>query len=104
MLKVSVLLYVQIEAYMVRGHTLEGLRCLLHLVLLQDPAMLRAGPLMPSALVPLEDLMTRTPTSETDLLLSTLPNLLRMINSGAAIIQGMAGCHDSICTLALSAF
>lgn len=73
---------------MVRGQTLEGFRRLLLLVLLQDAAPHAAGPLMPTALAPLEDLLTKTPGSEADLLVSTVPNLLRMINSGAGIIQG----------------
>lgn len=76
---------------MIKGNTLEGFRRLLLLVLLQDAAPLAAGPLLPSQLLPLEELLLKVPSSQADMLLSTVPNLLRMINSGAGVMQG--GCR-----------
>lgn len=78
----------QIESSMIKGNTLEGFRHLLLLVLLQDAAPLAAGPLLPSQLLSLEELLLKVPSSQADMLLSTVPNLLRMINSAAGMIQG----------------
>jgi hypothetical protein len=84
----SCVLYVQIEACMLRGPTLEGLRRMLLLALLQDAAPLGPGPLLPSDLLPLEELLLVVPSNQAEMLLSVVPNLLRMINSGAGMIQG----------------
>jgi hypothetical protein len=80
---------------MLRGHTLEGLRRMLLLVLLQDAAPLGPGPLLPSDLLPLEELLLVEPSNQAEMLLSVVPNLLRMINSGAGMIQGMCGLSGS---------
>src|SRR5690242_5084017 len=77
----------QVERDMIQGHTLEGFRRLLLLVLLQDPGPVGPGPLTTKGLAPLEDLLSKTPSGESDLFLSTVPNLLRMLNSGAGVIQ-----------------
>ncbi|WIA30633.1 hypothetical protein OEZ86_000711 [Tetradesmus obliquus] len=77
-----------VEACMLRGATLEGLRRMLLLVLLQDAAPLGPGPLLPSDLLPLEELLLVVPSNQAEMLLSVVPNLLRMINSGAGMIQG----------------
>jgi hypothetical protein len=73
---------------MLRGATLEGLRRMLLLVLLQDAAPLGPQPLLPSDLLPLEELLLVDPSNQAEMLLSVVPNLLRMINSGAGMIQG----------------
>lgn len=80
---------------MIKGATLEGFRRLLLLVLLQDAVPLAPGPLLPSQLLPLEDLLLKVPRNQSDMLLSTVPNLLRMINSGAGMIQGARCAGDS---------
>jgi hypothetical protein len=74
---------------MVRGATLEGCRRLLLLVLLHDGRLTQRGPLAPSSLLTLEELLLlRPPECQQDMLLSTAVNLVRIINSGAADIQG----------------
>jgi len=79
----------QIEADVVRGSTLEGFRRLLLLVLLQDNQVLRDGPLQASMLRSAEELLlSHPPESQRDMLLSTWVNLVRLLNSGAAEIQG----------------
>jgi hypothetical protein len=80
----------QIEADTVSGATLEAFRRLLLLVLLQDSRMLQDGPLLASRLVSMEELLLSHPiTTQQDMLLSVLVNLTRMLNSGAAEIQGI---------------
>lgn len=86
---------------MLRGATLEGLRRLLLLVLLQDAAPLSPGPLLPSHLLPLEELLLVEPSNQAGMLLSAMPNLLRMINSGAGMIQGESATPCSACCAAL---
>lgn len=79
----------QVEADAVGGATLEAFRRLLLLVLLQDDKLLMDGPLQASMLLSIEELLLSRPvSSQQDMLLSTLVNLTRMINSGAAEIQG----------------
>lgn len=79
----------QIEADVVRGSTLEGFRRLLLLVLLQDNQVLRDGRLQASMLRSAEELLlAHPPESQRDMLLSTWVNLVRLLNSGAAEIQG----------------
>eukprot|EP00775_Hariotina_reticulata_P008243 gene8243-8433_t len=79
-----------VDSHMLQGETLEGLRRMLLLVLLQDPLPRASGPLSPPALQTLEELLlVKTPNSQLHMLLSTVPNLLRMINSGAAVIQAV---------------
>lgn len=74
---------------MIGGLTLEAFRRLLLLVLLQDDRILQEGPLQPSALRSVEELLlSHPPQTEKDMMLSTLVNLERMLNSGAAEIQG----------------
>jgi hypothetical protein len=80
--------HLQVEVCMLRGATLEGLRRMLLLVLLQDAAPLGPAPLLPSHLLPLEELLLVVPSNQAEMLLSIVPNLLRMINSGAGMIQG----------------
>jgi hypothetical protein len=85
---------VQIEADAVNGSTLEAFRRLLLLVLLQDNALLKDGPLQASMLVAMEELLLSRPiASQQDMLLSTVVNLARMLNSGAAEIQGGPAVH-----------
>jgi hypothetical protein len=80
---------VQIEADAMVGSTLEAFRRLLLLVLLQDSALLQDGPLQASMLVSMELLLLSRPiSSQQDMLLSTVVNLTRMLNTGAAKIQG----------------
>lgn len=80
----------QVEADLARGASLEAFRRLLLLVLLQDPVLADAGPLSPPQLLTLEELLLALPpgTSEAGMLLSTVPSLLRMTNTGAAVISG----------------
>jgi hypothetical protein len=79
----------QIEYDMVQGATLEGFRRLLLLVLLQDAHLMQPGPLAPSSLLSLEELLlSRTPETQQEMLLTTCVNLMRIINSSAADIQG----------------
>lgn len=82
----------QIEADTLSGATLEAFRRLLLLVLLQDSRMLQDGPLHASMLVSMEEMLLSHPTTtQHDMLLSVLINLTRMLNSGAAEIQGVGG-------------
>lgn len=75
---------------MVAGSTLEAFRRLLLLVLLQDDQVLQDGPLQPSMLRSVEELLlSHTPENQRDMLLSTWVNLIRMVNSGAAEIQAI---------------
>lgn len=91
---------VQIEADAVNGSTLEAFRRLLLLVLLQDSALLKDGPLQASMLVSMEELLLSHPiASQQDMLLSTVVNLARMLNSGAAEIQGGPQPGTSCCTI-----
>lgn len=77
---------------MARGASLEAFRRLLLLVLLQDPVLADPGPLRPPQLLTLEELLLALPpgASEAGMLLSTVPSLLRMTNTGAAVISGTA--------------
>lgn len=71
------------------GSTLEAFRRLLLLVLLQDNRVLQSGPLQASMLLTAEELLlARAPANQQDMLLSTWVNLVRMVNSGSAEIQG----------------
>jgi hypothetical protein len=90
------MLAVQIEGDVISGSTLEAFRRLLLLVLLQDDRTLQDGPLQPSALQSIDELLlSHPPQTEKDMMLSTVVNLERMLNSGAAEIQG--GCSTCQC-------
>jgi hypothetical protein len=79
----------QIEADVIAGSTLEAFRRLLLLALLQDDKVLQGGPLQASMLLSTEEmLLSHPPADQRDMLLTTVVNLTRMINSGAAEIQG----------------
>ncbi len=79
----------QIELDMVKGDDLEAFRRLLHLVMLQDPLPLQPAVLHQGLLLPLEELIVDpSRMSERDMMLSSLPNLCRVLNCGAAVITG----------------
>jgi hypothetical protein len=92
---------VQIEGDVIGGSTLEAFRRLLLLVLLQDDGILQDGPLQPSALRSVEELLlSHPPRNEKDMMLSTVVNLERMLNSGAAEIQGWWCIRQCVCHVA----
>jgi hypothetical protein len=64
---------------------------LLLLLLLQDPAPLAPGPLLPHALMPLEELLLSgsAPSGRPQQLLCVVPSLLRVLNSGTGAILGI---------------
>ncbi|KAI8469832.1 MAG: hypothetical protein J3K34DRAFT_511818 [Monoraphidium minutum] len=84
----------QIESSLRQGANMEGFRRALLLVLLQDgraTAPAPPGAPSPGALLPLEELVAPPAggASEVSMVLSAAPNLLRMLNSGAAEISGV---------------
>lgn len=73
---------------MLSGGTLEGFRRTLLLILLQDAVLTKPGPLRQAAIEPLEQLVVlKQRITERDMLLSVVPNLLRILNSGASEIE-----------------
>lgn len=95
----------QVEHDFATGATLEALRRLLLLVMLQDARILTStvrppmgpGPGgntggVPGMLLTMEELLTQGgPTAEQRLALGAVPNLIRMLNTGAAMLEG--GCR-----------
>jgi len=79
---------------------MDALRRALLLVLLQDPAPVtpQGTPLQQAALAPLEELLLGRPrASELSMVLSSSLNLLRMLNSGAAVISGRCLLRMCVC-------
>jgi hypothetical protein len=80
----------QIEANLRAGETMEAFRRTLLLVLLQDGAACGPGaPLTQPEIVSMEELLVARPRAdEVSMVLSSALSLIRMLNSGAAVIAG----------------
>ncbi|GLI65138.1 hypothetical protein VaNZ11_008596, partial [Volvox africanus] len=81
-----------IDVDLQHGDSLTAWHHLLVLVLLHDPTTVKVGPLVPESFPSLETLALRAPKvlgTEVGLLLSTLPNLLRINNSAASVLEGI---------------